>query len=173
MINFSNYKWSYLPQKNRLGPNCFWIFDHFTTRVSGAYLQGSQFVILASYLLPKSTVIMQQCVTHMLPGTCAKFSTKFSTVGSLKHPWSSPKNFRFRRCRRSNLDQNLPRITNPVSDLTGDQYAVVLCDFSKSIGKLVQTIGIMEADFGKCSHLREKGGLYGQNLPYKFKKIVW
>ena len=43
------------------------------------------------------------------------------TVCSLKHPWSSPKNFRFRRCRRSNLDQNLPRITNPVSDLTGDQ----------------------------------------------------
>ena len=46
------------------------------------------------------------------------------TVCSLtsKQPWSSPKNFRFRRCRRSNLDQNLPRITNPVSDLTGDQY---------------------------------------------------
>jgi hypothetical protein len=43
------------------------------------------------------------------------------TVGSLKHPWSSPKNFRFRRCRRSNLDQNLPSITKPVSDLTGDQ----------------------------------------------------
>jgi hypothetical protein len=44
-----------------------------------------------------------------------------TTVCSLKQPWSSPKNFRFRRCRRSNLDQNLPRITNPVSDLTGDQ----------------------------------------------------
>ena len=29
----------------------------------------------------------------------------------------------------------------------------------------------MEADFGKYSHLREKGGLYGQNLPYKFKKL--
>ena len=43
------------------------------------------------------------------------------TVRSLKHPWSSPRNFQFRRCRRSNLDQNLPRITNPVSDLTGDQ----------------------------------------------------
>jgi hypothetical protein len=43
------------------------------------------------------------------------------TVRLLKHPWSSPKNFLFRRCRRSNLDQNLPRITNPVSDLTGDQ----------------------------------------------------
>ena len=38
--------------------------------------------------------------------------------------------------------------------------------------------------FEKCSHLREKGGgadffpglygeLYGQNLPYKFKKFVW
>jgi hypothetical protein len=40
---------------------------------------------------------------------------------SLGHPWPSPKNFRFRHCRRSNLDQNLPRITNPVSDLTGDQ----------------------------------------------------
>jgi hypothetical protein len=43
-----------------------------------------------------------------------------STVGSRKHPWSSLKNFRFRRCRRSNLDQNVPSITNPVSDLTGD-----------------------------------------------------
>ena len=39
----------------------------------------------------------------------------------------------------------------------------------------------MEAVFEKCSHIREKeqvlifgfglyGGLYGQNLPYKFKK---
>jgi hypothetical protein len=38
--------------------------------------------------------------------------------------------------------------------------------------------------FERCSHLREKGGvqifspglyggLYGQNLPYKFKKFVW
>jgi hypothetical protein len=43
------------------------------------------------------------------------------TDGSLKDPWSSPKNFRYRRCRMSFLDQNLPRITNPVSDLTGDQ----------------------------------------------------
>jgi hypothetical protein len=54
-----------------------------------------------------------------------------ATLGSLKHPWSSsPKNFRSRRCRRSNLDQNLPRITDPVSDLTG-RGPVVLCDFSK------------------------------------------
>jgi hypothetical protein len=43
------------------------------------------------------------------------------TVGSFQNPWSSPKNFRFRRRRRSNLDQNLLVITNPVSDLTGDQ----------------------------------------------------
>ena len=49
-------------------------------------------------------------------------SVPVCTVCSHKQPWSSPKNFRFRRCRRSNLDQNLPRITNPVSDLTGDQY---------------------------------------------------
>ena len=28
-------------------------------------------------------------------------------------------------------DHNLLRITNPVSDLNGDQYAVVLCDFLK------------------------------------------
>jgi hypothetical protein len=34
--------------------------------------------------------------------------------------WSSPKNFRFRKFWRSYLDQNLLRITNPVSDLTGD-----------------------------------------------------
>jgi hypothetical protein len=47
-------------------------------------------------------------------------SVHTSTVCSLKHPWSSPKNFRSRHCRRSNLDQNLPRITNPVSDMTGD-----------------------------------------------------
>jgi hypothetical protein len=39
------------------------------------------------------------------------------TVCSLKQPWSSPKNFQFRRCRRSNLDQNFPRITNPVSQI--------------------------------------------------------
>ena len=42
-------------------------------------------------------------------------------VRSLKHPWLSPKNFRFRYCRRSFLDQNMPRITNSVSDLTKDQ----------------------------------------------------
>jgi hypothetical protein len=36
--------------------------------------------------------------------------------------WSSPKKFRFRKFWRSYLDQNLLRITNPVSDLTGDQY---------------------------------------------------
>jgi hypothetical protein len=43
------------------------------------------------------------------------------TVPLLNSPWSSPKKFRFRKFWRSYLDQNLPRITNPVSDLTGDQ----------------------------------------------------
>jgi hypothetical protein len=33
----------------------------------------------------------------------------------------SPKHVRFRNFWRSYLDQNLLRITNPVSDLTGDQ----------------------------------------------------
>jgi hypothetical protein len=62
--------------------------------------------------------------------SCTKFSTSTlamrlagGTIRSLNHPWSSPKNFWFRRCRRSFLDQNLltSMMTNPVSDLTGDQ----------------------------------------------------
>jgi hypothetical protein len=44
-----------------------------------------------------------------------------STVPLLNSPWSSLKKFRFRKFWRSYLDQNLLRITNPVSDLTGDQ----------------------------------------------------
>jgi hypothetical protein len=36
-------------------------------------------------------------------------------------PWSSLKKLRFRKFWRSYLDKNLLRITNPVSDLTGDQ----------------------------------------------------
>ena len=43
------------------------------------------------------------------------------TVLLLNSPWSSPKKIRFRKFWRSYLDQNLLRITNPVSDLTGDQ----------------------------------------------------
>jgi hypothetical protein len=43
------------------------------------------------------------------------------TVPLLNSPWSSPKKFRFRKFWRSYLDQNLLRITNPVSDLIGDQ----------------------------------------------------
>jgi hypothetical protein len=43
------------------------------------------------------------------------------TVPLLNSPWSSPKKHRFRKFWRSYLDQNLLRITNPVSDLTGDQ----------------------------------------------------
>ena len=39
----------------------------------------------------------------------------------LNSPWSSTKNFRFRKFWRSDLDQNSLRITNPGSDLTGDQ----------------------------------------------------
>jgi hypothetical protein len=55
----------------------------------------------------------------MEPGTRQmKF---FDTVPLLNSPWSSPKKFRFRKFWMSYLDQNLPRITNPVSDLTGDQ----------------------------------------------------
>jgi hypothetical protein len=42
------------------------------------------------------------------------------TVPLLHSPWSSSKNFCFRKFWRSYLDQNLLRITNPVSDLTGD-----------------------------------------------------
>jgi hypothetical protein len=61
----------------------------------------------------------------LVPRTTYVLSVCLSTP-----PWSSPKNYQFRRCRRSNLDQNLPRITNPVSDLTGD-HSLVLCEFSK------------------------------------------
>jgi hypothetical protein len=41
----------------------------------------------------------------------------------LNSSWSSPKTFRFRKFWKSYvyLDQNLLRITNLVSDLTGDQ----------------------------------------------------
>jgi hypothetical protein len=48
---------------------------------------------------------------------------QFTTVPLLNSPWSSPKKIRFRKFRRSysNIYQNLLRITNPVSDLTGDQ----------------------------------------------------
>ena len=42
-------------------------------------------------------------------------------VPLLNSPWSSPKKIRFRKFWRSYLDQNLLRITNPVSDLTKDQ----------------------------------------------------
>jgi hypothetical protein len=42
-------------------------------------------------------------------------------VPLLNSPWLSPKNLRFRKFWRSYLDQKLPRITNPVSDLTGDR----------------------------------------------------
>ena len=49
------------------------------------------------------------------------------TVCLLKHPWYLPNFFRFRWCRRSFLDQNLLRITNPISDLTGDQQFYVIC----------------------------------------------
>jgi hypothetical protein len=56
-----------------------------------------------------------------------------NTVPLLNSPWSSPKKFRFRKSWRSYLEQNLLRITSvkfnilhsgitdPVSDLTGDQ----------------------------------------------------
>jgi hypothetical protein len=53
----------------------------------GEGLGGGHFVLAAAGLS-----ILRSCVAD--------------TVCSLKHPWSSPKNFRFRRCRRSNLDQN-------------------------------------------------------------------
>jgi hypothetical protein len=56
-------------------------------------------------------------------------ASRLSTLRLLKHPWSSPKNFRFRHCRRSNLDQNLRGITHP--DLRSDRGPVVLCKFSK------------------------------------------
>ena len=51
--------------------------------------------------------------------------SKFSTVSLLNSPWSSPKKYYFRKFWRSYLDQNLHRITNPVSDLTGDQWFYV------------------------------------------------
>jgi hypothetical protein len=46
-----------------------------------------------------------------------------TTVPVLDSPWSSPQKTRFRKFWRSYLDleQKLVRITNPVSDLTGDQ----------------------------------------------------
>ena len=50
-------------------------------------------------------------------------SMNWYTVPLLNSPWSSPKKNRFRKFWRPYLvlDQNLFRITNPVSDLTGDQ----------------------------------------------------
>ena len=49
----------------------------------------------------------------------------------ITRPGRQPKTFRFRKFWRSYLDQNFLRITNPVSDLTGDQYFYVIfrsCD---------------------------------------------
>jgi hypothetical protein len=43
------------------------------------------------------------------------------TMPLLNSPWSSPKKISFRKFWRLYLDQNLLRITNPVSDLTGYQ----------------------------------------------------
>ena len=74
--------------------------------------------------------LARRSCTARMAYSCTKFSTKFSTVCSLKHPWSSPKNFRFRRCRRSNLRipgnklphtkvQYLPSIREPKSRIGG------------------------------------------------------
>jgi hypothetical protein len=62
---------------------------------------------------------LKRCYTATSKFTNVAYS---STVPLLTSPWSSPKQIRFRKFWRSYLDQNLLRITNPVSDLTGDQY---------------------------------------------------
>jgi hypothetical protein len=99
-------------------------FDSCT--VSTAVLYGSRSDYLGTV---PGTVPYYRILQLCMPGTAVGmavggYGVCTRTVRSLKHPWSSPENFRFRRCRRSNLDQNLPmnspRITNPVSDLTGD-----------------------------------------------------
>ena len=63
----------------------------------------------------------------------AQYTSGRSTVPLRKSSWSSPKTFRFRKFWKLYLlvDENLLRITNPVLDLTGDQYFYVIfrsCD---------------------------------------------
>ena len=55
------------------------------------------------------------CKLNQSLGNC------YYTVPLFKLSWSPPKKLRIRRFWRSYLDQNLPRITDLISDLTGDQ----------------------------------------------------
>ena len=74
-------EWSYLPQKIRLGPNLFCIFDHFVSRVPGAYFQGSQFIICCSQI---TTMVLTKYTVNEKYSTrvYTKFSTGTSTCQS-------------------------------------------------------------------------------------------
>ena len=82
-----------------------------------------RYIEMQNCLIVYFTMIQYQCTSRLevyirrytlTPHSC-------TTVGLLNSPWSSPKNVRFRKFWKSYLDQNLLRITDPVSDLTGDQ----------------------------------------------------
>jgi hypothetical protein len=60
-----------------------------------------------------------------LKENCFRDAHKYSIVRSPKHSWSSPKNFRFRRCRRSNLDCHVSEFAQDHgSDLRSDRGLV-------------------------------------------------
>jgi hypothetical protein len=74
-----------------------------------------------------ASVIQGYCAFDFLQLPSINWIEEFCSC--IESPWSSHKNFPFRKFWRSYLDllmylqvdQNLPRITNPVSDMTGDQ----------------------------------------------------